>query len=403
MPGRRGRRRRGAIAAQRRADPDRLRQEIKETFRRPGHKVAFSAPGNVARSFGITQEKARQILEEVDSYVSHREYKRPSVFNPYYVYKRRELIQADLIDISELRAFNSGVRYLLLIIDVFTKKIWVYPLKTKEGIRVRDSLEDWLDRIGNPPPEVFATDAGNEFYNQHVRTLLNSRGVRQEKSVGTCKAAVAERANKSLQVLLYKYMSEMQTKTYLDKLDKIVETYNKRGHRTLNFMSPNMADLPRNEAEVRGFHVARYAKIKKKKLKFNVGEVVRIKLESKVLSPQSRAYKPQFKGEYFVIREINTRLPIPLYYLKAMENNEEIKGGFYSNELTAVRGDEFKVERVLDERGEGPNKELLVRWMHFGPDWDSWIPASSVRFYNNNNGARGRARGAAARGRRRAR
>jgi hypothetical protein len=86
-----------------------------------------------------------------------------------------------------------------------------------------------------------------------------------------------------------------------------------------------------------------------------------------------------------------------------MENNEEIKGGFYSNELTAVRGDEFKVERVLDERGEGPNKELLVRWMHFGPDWDSWIPASSVRFYNNNNGARGRARGAAARGRRRAR
>jgi transposase InsO family protein len=397
MPARRGRRRRQNVAAQRRQNPDQLLEDVKTAFRRPGHKAAFSAPGNVARTFGVSQAKARRMLEEVDSYVSHREYKRPSVFNPYYVYRRRELIQADLIDISELRAHNNGVRYLLLIIDVFTKKIWVYPLKSKQGIQVRDALEAWLDTIGNPTPEVFATDAGTEFFNQHVRTLLNSRGVRQENSVGTCKAAVAERANKSLQVLLYKYMSENQTKEYLSKLDKLVETYNKRGHRTLNFMSPNMADLPRNEEQVRGIHIARYAKIPNKKIKFKVGEVVRIKLESKLLSPQSRAYKPQFKDEYFVIRDINRRLPIPLYYLKAMANNEEIKGGFYSNELTAVRGDEFKVERVLDERGEGPNKELLIRWLNFGPDWDSWVPASSVRFYQGN--ARGRA--AVARGQRR--
>jgi hypothetical protein len=137
MP-RRGRRgRRGAAAAQQGQTPEeRLKSDIKTAFRRPGHKAAFSAPANIGRSFGISQEKARRILEEVDSYVSHREYKRPSVFNPYYVYKRRELVQADLIDISELRAHNNGVRYLLLIIDVFTKKIWVYPLKTKEGTKV---------------------------------------------------------------------------------------------------------------------------------------------------------------------------------------------------------------------------------------------------------------------------
>lgn len=394
-PARRGRRRRRG----RQRQPLRgqaLKEEIQTSFRRPGHKIAFSAPGTVARAYGISQEKARKILEEIDSYVSHREYKRPSIFNPYYVYKRRELIQADLIDISELRAHNNGVRYLLLIIDVFTKKIWVYPLKTKEGLRVREALEDWLDTIGNPVPESFATDAGNEFFNRHVRALLNDRGVRQEKSIGTCKAAVAERANKSLQVLIYKYLSENQTKEYIGKLPNLVETYNRRGHRTLNFMSPNMADLPRNELDVRAIHVARYAKIARKKLKFNVGEVVRIKLESKVLSPQSRAYKPQFKEEYFVIRDINRRLPIPLYYLKAMDSNEEIQGGFYSNELTAVRGDEFKIERVIEERGEGPNRELLVRWQHFGPQWDSWVPATSVRFYQN---ARGR--NAVARGRRR--
>jgi transposase InsO family protein len=381
MPPRRGRRGRPRAAR---------KEEIKEAFRKPGHKTAFSAPGNVARAHGISHGRAKEILEEVDSYVLHREYKRPSVFNPYYVYRRRELIQADLIDIGELKAHNEGVRYLLLIIDVFTKKIWVYPLKTKEGLVMRNTLERWLDTIGNPVPEAFATDAGREFFNAPVRDLLAARGVRQEKSTGTCKAAVAERANKSIQILIYKYLSENQTKKYLGKLDDLVATYNKRGHRTLQFMSPNMADLRRNEARVRGIHVERYAKVKKKKLKFRVGEVVRIKLESKVLSPQSRAYKPQFKGEYFIIREINRRLPVPIYYLKAMNDDEEINGGFYSNELTRVRGDEFKIERVLDERGEGPNKELLVRWLYFGPRWDLWIPASSVQFYPD---ARGRQRG----------
>lgn len=360
-----------------------LKDQIKQNFKKPGHPTAFSAPGNIARTYNISQENARKYLEEIDSYVTHREYKRPSQFNPYFIHNRRKLVQSDLIDIMELSRFNNGIKYLLLIIEVFSRKIWVYPLKNKSGPFVRDALIQWLNSIRRPYPEAFATDAGREFLNREVRDLLNSNNIRQENAVGTCKAAIAERANKSLQVLIYKYLSETQTKKYIDKLQDLVKTYNKRGHRTLDYMSPNEADLPRNEERVRGIHAARYAKIKKKDPKFTVGQIVRIKLESKALAPQSRAYKPQFKEEYFIIDEINTRLPIPMYKLKAMNNDEEIIGGFYSNELTAVRGDEFKIEEILDERGDGPDREVLVRWMHFGPRWDSWIPASNIRFFRN--------------------
>jgi len=364
----------------RRPPPEEARNEqIRAAFRRPGHATAFSAPGAVARAHNISYKKAREILEEVGSYVTHREYKRPAVFNPYFVYRRRSLVQADLIDIRQLARSNAGTNYLLLLIDVFSRRIWVYPLKSKTGQEVRDALQRWLDAIGQPPPAVFATDFGREFLNHHVGELLRARGVRQETAKGTCKAAVAERANKTLQILLYKYMSENDTRTYIDKLDRLVYTYNHRGHRTLEFMAPATADQPRNEERVRGIHVTRYARVKRKKANFRVGQIVRVKLESKAMAPQSRAYQPQFKEEYFIIRDINRRLPIPMYYLEGMNDGDPIEGGFYSNELTAVRGDVFKIQHILAERGEGPNRELLVRWANFGPRWDSWIPATNVR------------------------
>lgn len=356
---------------------------IQDAYLRPGHSTAFSAPGNVAKANDISYERARKVLEELETYVTHREYKRPSAFNPYFIYRRRELVQADLIDVRELSRSNRGTNYLLLLIDCFSRKVWLYPLARKTAAIVAGALRRWLDAIGPPAPRVLSTDEGLEFRNNAVMTLLRSRGVDPQIATGTCKAAIAERANKSIQIIIYKFLNERQTRRYVDHLADLVASYNRRPHRSLAGLTPNAADTARNEARVRGIHVQRYASVPRKRAKFKLGQVVRIKLESKALSPQSRAYGPQFKGELFVIRRVNRRLPIPLYYLKSMDTEEAVEGGFYSNELTAARGDVFKIERILDERGEGPNRQLLVRWMFFGPRWDLWIPAANVRHFDD--------------------
>lgn len=334
MPrGRRGRRPRRGRPPQ---WPARARA-IKAAYLRPGHSTAFSAPGNVAKANGISYEKARKVLEELETYVTHREYKRPSAFNPYFVYRRRELVQADLIDIRQLARANGGVKYLLLLIDCFSRKVWLFPLVRKSAAQMVEALTRWLDDIGPPAPRVFSTDEGLEFRNNPVLALLRARGVDPQIATGTCKAAMAERANKTIQILIYKYLTENRTGTYIDKLDSLVASYNRRPHRSLADMTPNAADTRRNEERVRGIHAQRYARVSRKRVRFRLGQRVRIKLESKALSRQSRAYHEQFKDEVFVIRRINRRLPIPLYHLKSAETNEPVEGGFYSNELTAVR------------------------------------------------------------------
>lgn len=56
-----------------------------------------------------------------------------------------------------------------------------------------------------------------------------------------------------------------------------------------------------------------------------------------------------------------------------MANDEIIEGGFYANELVHVRGDIFKIDRVLKTVGRGKSKKYLVRWKNLSPKWDKWI------------------------------
>lgn len=354
-------------------------EDIISSYRQPGHPAAFSAPGAVARELGISSSKAKHALEHVDSYVLHREYKRPRKFNPYFIYAKRELIQGDLIDVQKLAQNNDGVKHLFLLIDVFTRKIWVLPLQNKSGITVKNALSQWLNSV-NPKPKVISVDGGREFWNAPVQRLLADQGVELQLAVGTSKAAFAERANKTLQILIYKYLTDRESVRYIDELAALVDTYNNRGHRTLNFMSPEEAELEENQNKLLAQAVERYQKVRPKKPKFSEGDLVRVKIDAKKITDATRAYAEQFKGEYFKIDSINTLLPIPLYYIRSDNTGELIRGGFYAEELQRVRikDDVFKISHIISERGRGRNKQYKVRWQWYGPQWDSWIPAAQV-------------------------
>ena len=177
-----------------------------------------------------------------------------------------------------------------------------------------------------------------------------------------------------------KYLTQKDSVRYIDVLDDLVLTYNRRPHRSLESMSPLEADKRRNEGKVLGIALKKWAKIekKRKKPKFKVGDVVRIKTLAPKVGYSSRAYAKQFKPEYFEIERINERLPIPLYFLKSQDTLESIRGGFYSNELSLARSRVYRVERVIRFRGRGARREALVKWKYFGPQHNSWIPASDL-------------------------
>ena len=107
-----------------------------------------------------------------------------------------ETFQADLIDVSNLARYNNRHRYILLVIDVFSKFIWAVSVKTKSGKDVTDAIK----RILKPPniPNNIQTDMGTEFYNKHFRELMEKLNINHYSTFSSTKAAIAERAIRTI-------------------------------------------------------------------------------------------------------------------------------------------------------------------------------------------------------------
>ena len=90
---------------------------------------------------------------------------------------------AHLVDMSPYSISNSGYKYLLTVIDVFSKYGWIVTLKTKTGKEVAMIFQKLFSSTYTPPSRLW-TDKGTE--NQHVKRVLTANIV-VERWNGTMK------------------------------------------------------------------------------------------------------------------------------------------------------------------------------------------------------------------------
>ena len=77
-----------------------------------------------------------------------------------------EILAADLIDMKALsEATNNGMKYLLTVIDIFSKFVWIIYLKRKTGQEVANAISTILKKRS---PNKMWVDKGREFYNKDV-------------------------------------------------------------------------------------------------------------------------------------------------------------------------------------------------------------------------------------------
>ena len=71
---------------------------------------------------------------------------------------------ADVADMQLLSKFNKGFKFLLCVINVFSKYVWVIVLKDKKGISIVTAFQKILDDSKRKPNKIWV-DKGSEFYN----------------------------------------------------------------------------------------------------------------------------------------------------------------------------------------------------------------------------------------------
>jgi co-chaperonin GroES (HSP10) len=354
-------------------------QEISDDYNRAGHPVAFSSPGNLKREYAnrYGTRPITETLQHIDAYTTHREYHKPRVTNPFYVYKKRQQVQMDLIDVSKLKDHNFGATFILVAIDSFTKFAWARQLTSKSAARSLYAIRGIIESMGADKPESIFFDRGTEFKNRLVRQYLQAQGIEMVHPNSEKKAAIVERFNKTLQGLMYRFMTAKQTESFSNFLPDLLHTYNNRKHRSLKWMTPHEAEQEENQARVLAAHNEHYAKIasKRKKPKYKVGE--RVLIKSLPSNRFHRGYHQSFRLEQFEIIEVKTNMPIPMYILQSLNQGDVISGAFYAEELQPVKGDVFKIQ-VLKERKYRGKKQLLVKWIGWDDSHNRWINEEDV-------------------------
>ena len=162
--------------------------------------------------------------------------------------------------------FNKGFRFLLCVIDVFSKYPWVVPLKDKKGITIVNAFQKVLKQ-SNRKPNKIRVDKGSEFYNNSFKKWLRDNDIAMYSTHNEGKSVVAERFIKTLKNKISKYMTSISKKVYIDKLDDIVNGYNNAFHRAIK-MKP--IDVKDNTC------INIRKEVYDKDLKFKVGDHVRL-------------------------------------------------------------------------------------------------------------------------------
>ena len=110
--------------------------------------------------------------------------------------------------------FNCEVRYLLTVLDVFSKYGWMLPLKDKTGKSVADAFKKIFKKSKRKPEKLW-TDKCRVFYNKHVKEL----GVELYSTENAEKSSVVERWNRTMKEKMFKYFTANNTNKYIDVLD----------------------------------------------------------------------------------------------------------------------------------------------------------------------------------------
>ena len=255
--------------------------------------------------------------------------------------------------------FNKGFRFLLCVIDIFSKYALVIPLKDKKGVSIVDTFQKILDNSmelhSEQKPNKIWVDKGSEFYNNSFKKWLEDSDIEMHSIHNEGKSVDAERFIKTLKNKICKYMTVISKNVYIDKLDDIVDEYNNTYHRVINMKPIDVKDNTYIDFE---------KEVNNKDPKFKVGDHVRI---SKYKNIFAKGYTPNWSEEVFVISKIKNT--VPWTYVINDLNGEEIIGTFYEKGLQKTSQKEFRIEKVIKKKGD----KLCVKWKGYDNSFNSWI------------------------------
>ena len=234
--------------------------------------------------FKITKKEIDDFLaSRVEQQQTTIQSNRKKLLGKIVAYRPLSLIQMDIFDMRKYVGTNKGYKYILCIIDVFTRKVWTYAMKKKDNDNVQENFKKFLDDSGiqSTTPIILMSDNDATFMNESFQLILEKNKIIHQPNIIDDHLALGliDRFARTIKTIFTRLFLQPANKgNWIDKIDEIVENYNNSGHTSIDNIKPNDAFLKKNFKKIYDINY--------EKSKFNlsisdieVNDKVRIKLK----------------------------------------------------------------------------------------------------------------------------
>ncbi len=317
--------------------------------------------------YQVSRKEIEQFLNNVKAYSLFKNVKKVTRRPKVLVSGVDDQFEADLVvlDFPEMVQKNRGIRFLLVVIDVFSRYVWVEALSDKKASSIVEGFKK-IFRHSKRIPRRIRTDRGREFTSEKTREFFKKLGVTQMFTSNELQANYVERVIKTLKTKLTRYQTLKNTLKYVDVLPKIVSSYNRTWHHGIREKPRNVTKDNEKQLWWQMYWPSGEKRNVSSKFLFSKGDFVRMSLRKTAFQ---REYSNKWTTEIFVISKRFFRNGICMYKLSDY-SDEDITGTFYENELQKVEAPSKKdfSAKIVQEMTL-PNGTVQVR-IHYD-DWSS--------------------------------
>ena len=269
-------------------------------------------------------------LNNQDSYALQKQVRHSYKTPPVQVASLNDQADMDLMSVENISKHNDGVKFLLIVIDIFSRFLLVRALRNKKTQTVLSAIKDVLH---HRKFNKIRTDKGSEFINQDIKKFMKKQNIYLFNTHSNKKANYAERVIRTLRSMMFRMLRYYRNYRYIEHLQDIVNSYNSNPHRSLFGLSPHEITKG-NETRLwkKLYLKAKQFPKKPPSFKFKIGDLIRL---SYTKHPFRRAYQQQYTTEVFKIKSRMFKQGIPMYKIIDF-NNEPIEGYVKEHEMIFV-------------------------------------------------------------------
>jgi hypothetical protein len=151
----------------------------------------------------------------------------------------------DIFDLAKYYKENQGYKYILCIVDVYSRKIWTYKMKNKDNINVFESFQQFIkdSNIEKYKPTMIMSNHDSMFSSDQFKEILEKYDIIQNLNIKDDHYALglSDCFARTLKKTFTRILLSNNNSNWVKQLDKVVDNFNKMPNSAIKNITPNDA------------------------------------------------------------------------------------------------------------------------------------------------------------------